>query len=372
MTPTAGHERDSAPEHRGAETAGLSGTGDAVTLFRLNPLNDVRWDGFVTHHPRASAFHTRGWLQALHRTYGYRPIVFSTSPPDRELRDAMVFCEVRSWLTGRRLVSLPFSDHCEPLVDDHQLPAMCAALQEQRHWNRWRYIELRPQMMNLDSRSRFGRSERFCLHVLDLRGAGDNQLFGCFHKNAIQQNIRRAEREGLVCRTGTSEPLLRAFYELLLMTRQRHHLPPQPFVWFHNLAACLGPSLTVRLALRAGRPVAAIITIRHLETVVYKYGASDAAFHNLGGMQLLIWDTIREARAFGCSTLDLGRSSPEQTGLLTFKDRWNARRSELTYWRYPPDNLAPTWAVRSATRALRRLPAPLRTAAGRYLYRHVA
>ena len=37
------------------------------------------------------------------------------SPPDEPLENGFLFCRVESWLTGRRLVSLPFSDHCEPL-----------------------------------------------------------------------------------------------------------------------------------------------------------------------------------------------------------------------------------------------------------------
>ena len=36
---------------------------------------------------------------------------------DGELANGIVFCRVESRLTGRRLVSLPFSDHCDPLVD---------------------------------------------------------------------------------------------------------------------------------------------------------------------------------------------------------------------------------------------------------------
>ena len=33
-----------------------------------------------------------------------------------ELQSAIVFCRIRSGFTGARLVSLPFSDHCDPLV----------------------------------------------------------------------------------------------------------------------------------------------------------------------------------------------------------------------------------------------------------------
>ena len=41
----------------------------------LDPLADARWDDLLERHPRASVFHSRGWLEALKRTYGYEPIV---------------------------------------------------------------------------------------------------------------------------------------------------------------------------------------------------------------------------------------------------------------------------------------------------------
>ena len=63
---------------------------------------------------------------------GYQPVAFTTCAPAAELRNAVVFCEIQSWLTGSRLVSLPFSDHCDPLVDDRdQFASIRWYLQEQ-------------------------------------------------------------------------------------------------------------------------------------------------------------------------------------------------------------------------------------------------
>src|SRR4030095_16686199 len=87
-----------------------------ITGQRLDPLKDPRWDTFLFEHPSASVFHTRGWLEALSRTYGYKPVAFVTSSQGEKLTNGIVFCRVNSWLTGHRLVSLPFSDHCQPLV----------------------------------------------------------------------------------------------------------------------------------------------------------------------------------------------------------------------------------------------------------------
>src|SRR6185295_8609350 len=86
-------------------------------VWAIDPLRDDRWPGLIALHQNASVFHTRGWLNALQTTYGYEPVAFTTSAPTEKLTNALLFCAVRSWLTGSRLVSLPFSDHCEPLVE---------------------------------------------------------------------------------------------------------------------------------------------------------------------------------------------------------------------------------------------------------------
>src|SRR5215472_17039235 len=88
-----------------------------MAIHAIDPLRDLRWAEFVERHPRASVFHTPGWLKALRRTYGYEPVVYTTSSPKADLNDGLVLCRIRSRITGHRLVSLPFSDHCEPLTD---------------------------------------------------------------------------------------------------------------------------------------------------------------------------------------------------------------------------------------------------------------
>jgi hypothetical protein len=85
-------------------------------VFELNPLRDKRWLELVKKHPASSVFHSAEWLSALNLAYDYEPVVYTTCEPSAELVSGIVFCKVRSWFTGRRLVSLPFSDHCDPLV----------------------------------------------------------------------------------------------------------------------------------------------------------------------------------------------------------------------------------------------------------------
>lgn len=215
------------------------------------------------------------------------------------------------------------------------------------------------------------QSNEYWLHVLSLR-PGLDRLFQSFHKDSVQRKIHRAQRENLIYHEGRSETFLNAFYRLLLLTRRRHGIPPQPLEWFQNLAKCLGDTLTVRLASHEGRPIASAITIRHGATMVYKYGASDASFHYAGGMQLVLWEAIQQASQQGCELFDMGRSDLHQVGLATFKDRWRARRSLIRYWQWPS---APPITRRVMTSRIRRVvsyvPDVVWSVAGRTLYKHL-
>lgn len=345
-----------------------------MSLYTFNPLEDPRWAAFVRSHPRASVFHTPSWLEAVRRTYGYEPLVCTTSHPTASLTNGIVFCGIDSWLTGRRLVSLPFADHCEPLVeapeDRQQIFAALTPLVERE---RWKYVEIRPVRSDFLGEPGLARGSLFCLHVLDLRPALKD-LFQGLHKNAIQAMIRRAEREGLCYEEGRSEALLDQFYRLLLMTRRRHKLPPQPIEWFRNLIACFGEQLKIRVASKGCRAVASILTLRHEDTIVHKYGGSDAAAHNLGATPFLLWKTIEEAKDAGVQKLDLGRSDLNNSGLINFKERWGATRSTLTYLRCAAPSVRTAergYRIQMAQQVFARMPDGLLTIAGKLLYRHI-
>lgn len=346
-----------------------------MTIYSLNPLKDCRWADLVQTHTSASVFHTPGWLEALRLTYGYEPVVFTTSPPQAKLTNGIVFCRVSSWLTGRRMVSVPFADHCEPLLEgnesDKELIDFLRSLIKGKNW---KYIEIRPRSSTLLAQiSCQEKGSSFCFHVIDLDAPVEG-LFRKLQKSSIQRMIRRAEREGLVCQKGRSEALLSKFYGLMLKTRRRHQLPPQPISWFRNLIACLGERLNIRVALKNGEPIASILTLSYRGTLVYKYGCSDERYHSLGPVPFLFWDAIREAKENGFEELDLGRSDLTNPGLINFKTRLGATASTLDYVRFSAAHSAPEGGDRRmhmAKRVFACMPDGLLTTAGKLLYRHI-
>jgi len=347
-----------------------------VPVFHLDPIQDARWDEFLERHPQASVFHTPGWLEALRRTYDYEPCVVTTAAPGEKLRNGIVYCRVKSWLTGNRAVSLPFADHCQPLVESEEsLAVLITALREEQARAKWKYLELRPLTANghPEKGTCFGESAKFHFHTLDLWPNLD-ALYRGLHKSCMQRKIQRAEQEGLVYEEGRAEPILAKFYHLLLLTRRRHHLPPQPQGWFRNLLECMGDRASIHLVSKDGQPIAGILTLFHQQTLVYKYGCSDSRFHRLGGMPLLFWKAIQEGKRLGAKEFDLGRSEIDNPGLAAFKGHLGAACSTLTYFSYPPQvssNPASGWKMKVVRNTFGWLPDTLLITVGRLLYRHV-
>jgi CelD/BcsL family acetyltransferase involved in cellulose biosynthesis len=348
--------------------------GASIEIHEVSPLADPRWPGMLNSHSNTSVFHSVEWLRALQKTYGYEPLAYTSTPPGVPLDNALLFCRVNSWLTGRRLVSLPFSDHCEPLADgiDQLNELLTPALQELRQ-RQIKYIDIRPLSLSF-SEATAGAAESYFLHLLDLRPTLD-ELYKKLHGDSIRRKIQRAEREKLTLEVGSSGKTLEDFYNLHVITRQRQQLPPHPLKWFRNVLTCLGASAQIWIARKDGSAIASIFTLSHKQKMVYKYGCSDAHSHNLGGMQFLFWHLIRHSKEHGFVELDFGRSECSNTGLVTFKDRWGTKRQLLTYLRYPQRPVAteqdPSMLMKLGKKTFSHCPQGVLRLAGNLLYPHV-
>jgi hypothetical protein len=346
-------------------------------VYEVDPLRDRRWRSLVGQHPHASVYHTVEWLEALHRTYGYQPVAFTNSPPTADLNRALLFCGIRSWLTGHRMVSLPFSDYCAPLCNgDMEFGSLLGALRATRVNRQWKSLEIRPVNGEFDGTAEklgFETAAKYVLHRVDLKPAAE-EIFRRFHKDSVQRRVRHAERVGVVERCEKSPRFLKDFYKLLVRTRARHNLPPPPYAWFRNLLDGMGSAADLRIAYMEQIPVAAVLILHFKDKSYYKYGCSDERFHHLGSIPFLLWRAILNAKSIGSRTFELGRTGVDQHGLLQFKNHWTPVSELVTYWRFPPGPSFSSirgWKLRVVKRVCAYLPDRLLRIAGTLLYPHI-
>ena len=346
-------------------------------VYQLNPLTDGRWEDFLRTCASASVFHSLEWLRTLQRTYGYEPVVFTTCPPGRALTNGIVFCHVKSWLTGRRWVSLPFADHCEPLCDDpEQVHALLHGVARQSESNQVGRVEIRPlpqRTSTMAENTSFVKEKEFTLHLLDIRPKAAELLQACDH-SCVQRRLKHAEREHLSYEEGTGASTLKKFYDLLVLTRKRHGVPPQPLSWFENLLSSFGDKARISVACLGAIPVASLLTLTYKRSVTYKYGGSDERYHKLGGMVSLFWRAIQDAKRHEALTFDMGRSDVDNPGLIRFKSNWGAQQLPLVYWCFPQPSpkriCVSSRAAELGGSLVHFLPSRLLISVGNALYRH--
>ena len=90
---------------------------ETITVEIINPLQFTGWDELLLTQPESTFFHSSHWARVLYDTYGYKPLYFTVRDNDK-LSALVPVMEIDSFLTGKRGVSLPFTDFCEPIIRD--------------------------------------------------------------------------------------------------------------------------------------------------------------------------------------------------------------------------------------------------------------
>jgi CelD/BcsL family acetyltransferase involved in cellulose biosynthesis len=299
----------------------------------IDPLKDPRWVGLLRGSADAGPFHHPLWLALLKAQYGYEVGAVCVAEPHGRLAAGLPFARIDSRLTGTRLVSLPFSDLCPPVVSDAARAGALDALGEalvEEHDRTGLEFEIRALLPGL-SGARHGSP--FLHHALALEPDAA-VVESRFSKSQIRRGIKKAEREGVQVVFATDPAALDEFFRLHLETRRRQGVPTQPkrFIRrFHSLfEAGLGE---VALARWRGATIAAAVFLSFNGTVIYKYGASDRRHLDKRPNNLLFVEAIRRACADGAHTFDFGRTDPDNEGLAAFKRAWGPDERELAYIR---------------------------------------
>lgn len=337
----------------------------------INPLRDD-WDKRVTSHRAATFFHSAAWARVLHATYGYTPhySVFEQADSPATFLPTMA---VSSWLTGRRGVSLPFTDELEPIGDE---PALFAhrfrRVLEYAKAQRWKYYELRGGRTMLGEVS---PSVSFHGHTLPLQSDTAAIFAKCL--GAARTAVRKGEQAGLTIEFSQSWEATRSFYDLICQTRSRHGTLPQPIPFFEHiqreiLAKNLG---TVVLAKLGTKPVGGAMFFHFNQGALYKFAASDVAYRSLCANNLILWRAIEHYARQGFVSMDFGRTSLDNVGLRKFKLSWGAKERQIDYVRY---ECATDRFVTSTDRSsgwqqviFRALPPALSRPLGALIYRHL-
>ena len=306
----------------------------------IDPAKSAEWDRFVEKHPFGQIYHLSSWKTILESCFKHIKGYYYVLRDDagNEIEAGLPVFKVKSWLTGNRLVCAPFATLFDPLVSSSsQLDVLSKALIEASHQLNCSHVEIRTHEADrYFENSDYAASRFFKLHYLSLDSSLD-ALRRNFHRTCVRQRIARAEKSGLRLKIADRKSDLLDFYNLLIMTRIRRGLPPQPFSFFRALWNEFKPLnlLTILIAQKDGQSIAALLLLTFKDRVSVEFAASNEAFRCYSPIHYLFWEAIKLAHEKGFRIFDFGRTSPNNVSLMDFKERWGTESIDLAHFYYP-------------------------------------
>lgn len=338
--------------------------------FCLRPFAEARelWRDALAASPGASLYHSERWLAVLSRSYGMEFWV-ATVAEGLSVRAACILARLKKPFL-RHFVALPFSDYCQPLaVDRAAMESLLNGLANDP------LTMSGCEIRGISAPAPWQAADCFATFSVDLTRIADaieRSLSGEFRRK-LARNLRRAKAAGVKIERGDGSDHVARFYKMLLETRRRLGVPPQPRRFFMLVREIFRADdlIDIWLATIDGRDAAGLILLKDRDRLYYKWGARGAV-DAPGANHLLLWNVI-ERYAGNALSLDLGRADVRNQGLMQFKKEMGGRAEALPYSFFPkaPRHISfevPSATRRALTQIWRRLPLSTTRVIGSALY----
>lgn len=337
-----------------------------------DPTSYQGWDELILNSSKYSIFHSSAWCKVLRDSYNYRPLYFVAREDDR-FQTVIPFMEVNSRLTGKRGVSLPFTDFGPIIIDKESDFSTCFDfIIDVANRNNWKYLEFRDDKI-IPAHS--PAQVEFYQHILDLSSDG-SEVFKKF-RDSTKRNIKKAQKKEIVTSISKSREAMDNFCRLNTTTRKKHGLPPQPVKFFRNMFETIiskNQGFIVE-AQYQNKTIAAALYLIFGDKILYKYGASDSQYLNLRANNLVMWHAIEWASNNGFKSFDFGRTEVYNQGLIQFKNGWGCEPSLIKYYKYLlPSKVFVTGNGKQShfyEKVFRKTPEPFLKVFGNMIYKHM-
>lgn len=338
------------------------------------------WDALALAHPRAVVANLSGWMRAVEGAFPHirGRVLALRDRTTGNLVAGLPLYDARSWLLGRRIISVPFGTLCDPVVAGQECWPLLAK-------EVFRYAQEvgAPRIQIRALQAPTGRAElgfeisTVKHHYLELTRSED-QLLRSFSRMAVRKRIQHAVKSGIVVRPGLEAEDFLVFDELFTRTRIRLALPPIPRRIFDLLWQQLGPRhCGLFIATADTKPVGALFYTICGGCLVLEHSGCEIGSRASGVLQLLYWEAIQLAKKLGCVRCSFGRTPPNNIGLIEHKRHWATVEEDVPVLGYPASGEAKGFSAgssgyRIARWLVQRVPPPMARLLGRFAFRHWA
>jgi FemAB-related protein (PEP-CTERM system-associated) len=281
------------------------------------------WTSYIASRETATGYHDWAWRDVVERAFGHSCFYFMARS-GADVVGVLPLVEIRSRIFGRTMTSLPFVNYGGVVADSQPVAdALLAAARDLARARGCRHVELRHFERRYESLP--CKQHKVTMRLPLAAGIWDRL------DRKVRNQIRKAKKSELVAERGGAE-LLPEFYTVFRRNMRDLGTPVYSRRLFEEVLRALPDRARLVVVRLKGAPIAAGLTFRTGETVEVPWASSINDFNALCPNHLLYWTVIDAAIAEGCSTLDFGRSTPNE-GTYKFKAQWGAMPVPLN-WEY--------------------------------------
>jgi FemAB-related protein (PEP-CTERM system-associated) len=297
-----------------------------VNVHRLDPHDTAaaaHWDAFVAACPEATFFHRSGWQRVMRDVFRHETF-FLYAERDGRVCGVLPLAQVKSWLFGHALVSLPFAVYGGvAAADEAAAQALEARAQALGTQMRAEHLELR------NVRPRHADWPRQALYVTfrkEILPDVEANMLAIPRKQRAM--VRKGMKNGLAAHVDERAD---RFFALYADNVHRHGTPALPRSYFDTLLEVFGNDAEV-LTVEApdGRPLSSVLSFYFRDEVLPYYAGDDVMARELAANDFKYWELMRRACERGLKVFDYGRSK-QGTGSYAFKKNWGFEPTPLHY-----------------------------------------
>ncbi len=303
-----------------------------MTTVEVNPDVPVEeWQTYIQNHPEGTYYHLPQWQEVIKESLNHKPFYLFAKNGEGKMCGILPLFQIKSILTGKRLVSLPFSHTCGPIADSEdtikvlvdRAKSLCDELS-------CSYMEIRttqPLSLGLEV------NDHFFGHVLKL--SEPKEMWQKTVDRRARQAVGKARREGVVVKIYDSTEAFEVFHALNLQTKRRLGVPGHHREFFMAIHKHMKDYVRLYLAELQNKFVAGALMLSFNGVAGYAYAASDSRYLKQCPNDLLAWQAIEDSHNEGFHSFDLGKTDPANAGLSHFKEKWGAKPQKLHFHYYP-------------------------------------
>ena len=236
----------------------LATAADAPRVEAAAAAHAAEWDAFVAAHPHATGYHEWAWRGVFERSFGHGS-EYLVARRGGQIDAVLPLVEVRSWIFGHFLTSLPFVNYGGVLArSPESARALVDAATALSRTRGCRHVELRHVGRQFESLP--VRGHKVTMHLALATGMWERL------DRKVRNQIRKAEKSDLTVEEGGAE-LLDAFYQVFARNMRDLGTPVYARNFFAEILAAFPDRARLVVVRRKGDPIAAGLSYHSGTTV---------------------------------------------------------------------------------------------------------